>query len=63
MIACAKESERFGHIDELVRPVNDRYQFSGFKQFIHICQILVGFQHNDTDVLVRQARGTFKTDG
>src|SRR5439155_25518002 len=54
VIASAKEPERFRHFGELVRPVNHRYQFAGFKQLIHVGKVFVGLQGDDTHVLVGQ---------
>ena len=56
VIARAEEPKRFRQIGELVRPVNHRYQVAGFKQLIHVGEVLVLLQAYNSQVLVEQAR-------
>src|SRR5688572_21001399 len=57
MIACTKEPKGFRQIGQLVRPVYHRLQFAGLEQLIHVVEVLVGSQPDETKVLVVQPGG------
>lgn len=51
VITGTKTPKRFRYIGEFVLPVDHRNQLPGFEELIHVAEVLVGFQPDDTQVL------------